>query len=373
MPASLLDAARAAALIARQGAEASETARRLDQAVVEALVAAGLMRLCVPAVYGGPEVDPVTLVDVLATVAEGDGAAGWCAAIASTTSSMALFLEPAAAKEIYGDPAVVTGGAYAPSGRGERSDGRWRVTGRWMWGSGTSHCQWITGGTLCADGTFRLCFFPASSVTRHDTWFASGLRGTGSGDFSVEGVLVDDAHTVQPLAPRPAVDSALARFPTFGLLAAGIAATTLGMARRAIDEVVTLAGAKTPTLTTRTLAQSTLAQLDIARAEAALGGARAFLRDELATAWAIVQAGDPVPVEQRARVRLAVSHAVQHAAGAVDLAYGVGGGTSVFDSSPLQRCFRDVHTATQHLMVTSRWYETYGRLRLGQAIDDSTL
>jgi alkylation response protein AidB-like acyl-CoA dehydrogenase len=313
------------------------------------------------------------LVEAIATVAEADGAAGWCVMIASTTSSLSCFLEPGWAKEIYGDPAVVTGGAFAPTGRAVPVAGGHRVSGRWMWGSGTGHCHWITGGALVEDGEMHLMFAPASEVEILDTWYSSGLRGTGSNDFAMVDVFVPEGRSVQPFAGKAQVTAAIARFPNFTLLASGVAATLLGMARHAIDELVALAQGKVPMFSSKTLAHSPLAQVDLARAEAALGSARAFLLDELAEAWEVAVAGDRVPVERRARIRLATTHAALASAEAVDVAYHAGGGSSVFSANALQRCFRDVHTATQHLQVSTRNYETIGRLLFGLETDTSTL
>ena len=108
--------------------------------------------------------------------------------IASTTASQALFLPPATAQQIYRDASVVAGGVFAPNGVGAVAGDTVTVSGRWQWGSGTQHCQWILGGTACDDDTFRLCWFEAADVTFHDTWYTSGLRGTGSLDFSVDAV-----------------------------------------------------------------------------------------------------------------------------------------------------------------------------------------
>jgi alkylation response protein AidB-like acyl-CoA dehydrogenase len=206
-----------------------------------------------------------------------------------------------------------------------------------------------------------------------DTWNAVGLRGTGSGDFRFDHVFVPAGRSAQPFTATPFVDCPLGRFPNFTLLASGVAAVTLGIGRRAIDEVVALARDKTPQFSSRSLAQSPLAQLDVARAEGALGSARSFLLDELDRSWRIASAGDRVDVTQRARIRIAAGHATAEAARAVDLAYHVGGGSSVFTTSPLQRCFRDVHTATQHLMVQPRSLETAGKVLLGVDVDTSML
>ncbi len=174
----------------RPAADEAERLRRLPQSTVDALVAAGLMRLYVPAVYGGPEVDPPTALEAMAEVARADAAAGWCTMIGGTTSSLASFLPPATAGAIYGDPTVVTGGVFAPNGRGHVDGDTVTVTGRWQWGSGTQHCRWIVGGVLCDDDQFRVCYLDAADVTFHDTWYTSGLRGSGSLDFSVDGAVV---------------------------------------------------------------------------------------------------------------------------------------------------------------------------------------
>jgi alkylation response protein AidB-like acyl-CoA dehydrogenase len=361
-------------LLTERAAE-GERLRRLPADVVDALTEADLMRLCLPADYGGPEVDPVTLIDAIAAVAEGDGAAGWCAMIASTTSSLAAFLPVESARHIYGDPAVVTGGVFAPNGTGTSDvvDGvaGFRVTGRWPWGSGTQHCQWVLGGTRCDDDIFRLCWMPAAEVEFHDTWHSSGMRGSGSLDYSVNGVFVPAVHTTRPGVTRPVVDSPLARFPNFSLLAAAVAAVGLGVARHALDELYAVAEAKRPQFASRTLAESSYTQVEIARAEAAWRAARAFLRDELAAAWDDVCSGRKASLERRAGIRLAAVQAASSAVSVADTAYTVAGGTSVYETSPLGRLARDAHVVTQHIQTAPKLNETIGKVLLGIDTDVS--
>lgn len=359
--------------VASANADEAEQLRRLPTATVEALVSAGLMRMYVPAAYGGPEGDPPTVLRAIETVARADAAAGWCVMIGATTSSLSAFLPPASAAAIYTDPSTVTGGVFAPNGKGEVNGETVRVTGRWSWGSGTQHCQWIVGGVMCDDGVFRICFFDAADVTYHDTWYTSGLRGSGSLDFSVDGVDVPLERTFQPFGGAPTVDVPLAHFPNFTLLAAGVAATSLGIGRRALDEVTALATEKRPQFSSRTLAQSAYAQIELARAEAGLRSARAFLYDEVAAAWARVEAGDSVRISDRVNIRLAGANAAEQGARAADVAYTLAGGSSVFSSNVLQRCLRDAHIPTQHIQAAPKLYETVGRALLGQEIDAATL
>jgi len=226
---------------------------------------------------------------------------------------------------------------------------------------------------MCDDGSQRVCFFPASDVEFHDTWHSVGLRGTGSLDFSVDAVYVADAFTVRAGAAAPHVDEPLARFPNFTLLALGIAATAIGVARRALDELVTIAGSKTPQFSSRTLANSGFAQTEFAKAEARWRAARAYLRDEVGAAWETAIAGDPVAVDARVAMRLAAAHAVASGVAVADSAFTLAGGTAVYETSVLGRCLRDAHVMTQHIMVAPKLNETLGKHLLGADFDASMI
>ena len=336
--ADLVAAAEAVAPLVAAGADEAEQLRRLPAATVDALVAAGLMRMGLAAAYDGPEADPLTMLSAIEILSMADGAAGWCSMIASTTATQSLFLEPPAAREIFGEPATVTGGVFAPNGTGTLVDDGVVVTGRWQWGSGTQHCQWILGGTVCDDGSFRLCWFAADDVAFHDTWYSAGLRGTGSLDFSVTELLVPFHRTYQPLQAKAVVETPLGAFPNFTLLAACISAVSLGIGRHALDELVALAAGKRPLFSSKTLAESAFTQIELSRAEATLRSARAFLHDEVGRTWDRVLAGDHVEVADRMGIRLAAVNAATAAVETADRAYTLAGGSSVYQTNLLQRC-----------------------------------
>jgi alkylation response protein AidB-like acyl-CoA dehydrogenase len=169
------------------------------------------------------------------------------------------------------------------------------------------------------------------------------------------------------------VSGPLYQFPTLGLLALGVCAVALGIARRALDEFVSLAGGKVPTGSARTLANRPVVQRQVGEAEAALRSARAYVFATIDAAWLVASQGRSLPIEQRAELRLAAANAAWRAAQAVDLVYHAGGGTAVYSSSPLQRCFRDVHVATQHIMVAQPLFEIYGRSVLGLPVEKGTV
>ena len=344
---------------------------------MQSLARAGVFRLCVPRALGGEEAEPATLLAVLEELGRADGSTGWCAMIGATSGLVSAYLPDAEARAIYGaSPEVVSGGVFAPSGEAVREDGYYRVTGRWRFASGCEHCDWLMGGCLVRDDgppRARMVLFPASDAEIIDTWTVSGLRGTGSHDIAVHDLRVPGTRSVSLGHDRPVATGALYAFPLFGLLALGIAAVALGIGRRALDEILALASAKTPTGGRRTLAERSTVQAQLAEAEATLGAARALLRETVEEAWGAARALNTIDVALRARLRLAATHATAASARVVDAGYTAGGGTAVYADSPLQRAFRDVHVVTQHMMVAPATWELCGRLLLGLETDTTLL
>lgn len=365
-----LDAARELAPLARASADAAERERSLPAALASALRASGLPRMLVPACYGGGAVEPREMVAALEELALADGSTAWCAMVSATAGFVAAYLDPDAAQELFGEGAVA-GGVYAPMGTAERDGVHYMVSGRWPFASFCQHCDLLMGGVRTDAGP-RLALFPAGDVDVIDTWFVSGLRGTGSNDIAVSRLEVPASHTAS-LAERPREAGPLYAFPVFGLLALGIAGVCLGIARAAIDELRQLATEKTPTRSRRRLAERPAVQSEVARAVASVAAARALVFETVDRAWATAQAGDGVPVDERTRLRLAATHATRACAEAVDRMYDAGGGSSIYATSPLQRRFRDVHAATQHAMVAPATWELTGRLLLGLETDVAQL
>jgi len=383
MIADPLQAARALAADIRASAAETERGRRLPPALVAKIAEAGLFRLCVPRDLGGFEADPRTAIEVLEEVAKADGAAGWCLMVAITSSLVAGYLEDDTAREIFGEPGSIASGVFAPRAMARVVEGGYRVTGRWTFASGCQHATWLLGGAVILDGNgpkllagnvpeTRMMLFPAAEVTIHDTWNVVGLSGTGSHDIEVTDAFVPAARSVSFFTDRRRRTSALSAFPVFGLLALGVSAVALGIAQSAAEAFLQLATEKTPFGGKRTLAARPAIQTQLAEIEAQIRSARAFLYAAIDRAYQATLAGE-IPIALRAEMRLAACHATTSAARAVDLAYTAAGGSSIYTSSPLQRCFRDIHVATQHVMVGPVIQELVGKVLAGIEADTSML
>ncbi len=374
-PPDMIGAAAELADTVRSFADEAERGRQCPPKLVQVLHERRLFDMILPRKYGGLEVDIVTMLRVLEELAVADGSTSWVVGIGCGTSIIAAYMPEATAPDVF-HQGVVTGGAMAPNGRATPVEGGFRVSGRWPFASGCTHCSWLVGGTLIFDGDqprmlsasmpdWRTMVFPAEQVEIIDTWHVSGLRGTGSRDMAVKDVFVPDDRAIGFMSSRPVVDGPLYRFPVLGFLALTIAPIPLGIARRALNELAELASAKTPMGSFSKLRDKGITQYELARAEAALRSARAWLYEITGEIWAKVVAGDQATMRDRALLRMACAHAALESARAVDMAYTLGGGTALYEKSVLQRCLRDAHAATQHVMLAPANYETAGKVLLG--------
>jgi alkylation response protein AidB-like acyl-CoA dehydrogenase len=351
-----------------------ERDRRLPQALINTLARADLVRLLVPRALGGLEVDILTALRVFEELAKVDGSACWAVMIGNS-GLFTAWLELETGREIIGtELGAPMGGTLAPTGRAIRVQDGYRVTGRWAFASGCEYSTWLLGGCLVYDDAarveptgepeLRLLFFPRAECEIIDTWSVGGLRGTGSHDFQVHEVFVPRRRSFCSADP-PVQTGPLYRLPLLALLASMLPMVALGTARGAIEALTELAITKTPAASRSLLRDRAMVQVQLAQAEASLRSGRAFLFETVSDAWAEVVAGRPLSLQQHALLRLAATHSAMCASQAVDLMYQAGGGSSVYTSSRLERAFRDVHVATQHLAIATTVYEPVGRVLLG--------
>lgn len=355
--------------------EEIERGRRLPIDVVGRLADTGTFRLAIPRALGGDELDPLDQIRVIETISAADGSTGWCAMIALGNGVFAGYMPERGAKEVFADPSLPTAASIAPSGAAVPVDGGFRVGGRWRFASGIDHAGWVLGGCVVMEGgaprmtpagpEITHVFMPVSDVQIHDTWYASGLCGTGSQDFEAADVFVPEQRVVSVFDPALHRPEPLFQIPVLPLFGAHAAAAGLGIARAALDELSALAIEKTPSFSTARMADKPVTQVELARAEAMLGGARAFLFDSLDDLWQTVVAGREPTKRQHATCRLAAVHASEAGALVARTASVLAGGTSIYASSSLQRHARDADAVTHHVTQSPQLWEECGRVLLG--------
>jgi indole-3-acetate monooxygenase len=352
----------------REHADETERERKLAAPVVDALRSAGFFSMGVPAALGGLEIPLIPALHAIEELGYADGATGWNVMIAFDSGLMAAHLSAARSRLLVASiPRAIIAGSVAPSGQIQRTDGGYRLTGRWPFGSGCQQADiFILGAMLLENGApiigangipeMMEVAVPAADVHILDTWHVAGLRGTGSHDFSIDNLFVAEGFA-QPMNLGMSVDRGpLYDFPILGSFAVAKAAVALGNARHAIDTLQKLARSKIPTGHMTLLRERPALQIDVAHAEAIVRSARAFLYQAVDEVLHVVTAGIAVEQRQLAILRLAAVDAVQRSADAVDLMYNAGGASAIYATSPLERCFRDAHVVTAHVVVQPAVY-----------------
>jgi alkylation response protein AidB-like acyl-CoA dehydrogenase len=204
----------------------------------------------------------------------------------------------------------------------------------------------------------------ASEVNILDTWRVTGLRGTGSHDFTIDNAFIAAERALPLNITDPFERGPLYSFPMLASFAVAKGAVALGIARHAIDSFKEIAHSKVPATKTATLHERPATQIDLAHAEAILHSARAFLYQTVEQGWQELLAGRPIAQQLRALIRLAATDCVTRCADAVDLMYHGAAATAIHESCVLERCFRDAHVVTAHVVVQPAMYEAVGRVLL---------
>jgi alkylation response protein AidB-like acyl-CoA dehydrogenase len=356
--------------------EEIERARRLPRDLVDQLIAAGCFRAVVPRSHGGDELALLEYLTMLDELAGADGSVAWTVMIGSAAPVLLGGLPPASFDAIYADgPDVIVAGTFNPTGRGVSVDGGYRVSGQWSFASGCEHADWFLAHCFVDDGRMpplRMMVLPAADVRIVDTWSTLGMRGTGSHAFTVADVEVAEDWSYSIFEPHE-LDFTALRIPELCLSTMAFAAVAVGIAAGALADIVELAAGKVPMFAESTLAANPLFRNQLGEADATLRAARALLHREAAEASAMAVDGTPFDDPVRARIRSATTWIAAAASHVVDVAYRAGGGTALYDSSPLQHRLRDIHTLEQHFGLKLDTYTLAGAVLAGQEVDTSFL
>ncbi len=354
-----------------------EHQRQVPPSLISEMADAGIFRMTIPRGLGGDELGVIPFCRFVEEMSRSDGSTGWVAMIGAGGGVFAEYLPAMAARQIFGtDPRLISAGALAPRGRAVPVEGGYRLSGQWPLASGCPEASWFFAGAFIAtdagpragpDGgpDLHLFFLPKADCEIIDTWDSLGLRGTASHDFRVDQAFVPEQFKFSVRHSRPTRSESQYRGPLIDVLAPPVAAVALGIARAAIDEFVVVAATKVPTFGVTALRDRGTIQAKVAQAEALLRSARAFFYEVLEDLRATMARGEEPTATQAALRQLSCTHAALAAADAVDLIYSAAGATAVYARSRIERCFRDVHSVTQHAAVSALGYEQAGRVFLG--------
>jgi alkylation response protein AidB-like acyl-CoA dehydrogenase len=362
--------------IAERDRRAADTRGHLCDELIARADAAGLFATRVPEVLGGRDVSLIEQLCLSEALSHADGSVGW------TVSFMALsaglvggHIDDAGAKEIRercGDRWPRFTGTFPTTGVATPVAGGWSITGRWGFASGIDHAQWVALGARLAgappdDRTATLwAAVPVEEVhVVPESWNVDGLRATGSQTYTVDELFVPTSRSFSVTEPKSRGSSVHA-LPTLVFISPEHAGVALGLARRALDELIGLAKGKARMGGRAPLHVRGAFLRDLGRADTRLRAARALIVDRLAEGD---RATAPVALDYVTDVRAAAAHVADVAVDVATLAYRYAGGSAIDRDHPLHRAWRDVVTATQHVHTNDENYETWGEAISGFAAD----
>lgn len=375
----LIERIRAVAPLVAEHAQQAEEERKPVDSVMQAIEETGAYRYFVPKKYGGYEFSLEGFMEVGMILGEACLSTGWVTTFCMEHNWLLGLYNEQAQEEIFGSqPYIIAPGALAPKGKAVPVEGGYRVTGRWEWGTGVMHADWIMVGALTPSASAEkpdLCMYvmPRDQVTVVDTWRTAGMIGTGSNDIEVNDVFVP-AHRAQNIAemrdgrcPGARIhDSATYAMPMMPVLGLTATAPLVGGAKKAVRVFE-------DRLKERMVYGTATKQSDKPAAQIRLGLVRERV-DSLETklkriardvmTWG--ERREPCPELERANLRVQIASVVRGSRDVVRDVMEASGAHAHFLDNPLQRIHRDLHTASCHTVFDlDVAAEQYGRLLLG--------
>ncbi len=364
-------------------AERADAERRVPEESIALLREAGAFKILQPKRFGGEEAELRRFAHTVAAVGGACTSTGWVLGVCGTHQWVLAQFPERAQNDVWGDTSeALVSGTYAPTGTATPVDGGYRLTGSWGFASGCDHTAWHFAGAVmesASNGSRQTAFFliPNADVTFTDTWFTSGLRGTGSKDVAVADVFVPE-HRVLRLrdvlameTPGLAVNRApLYRAPFFSVIPLGIVMPIVGATRRAVELFIDSSRDRVPRggvlSTSGKVADSPVLQSKIGEALGLIDAVELLLERDVVDTMSAAENGT-ITVDLRIRNRRDYALGVHLCLQTIELLYTSSGAAGMFTPNVIERVWRDVHSAAKH--VGQNWENIsamVGRHALGQ-------
>lgn len=352
-----------------------EQNRRLPEDVVELVRGTGVFRMGFTAEFGGPALTSAEQTRVLEELSYGDTSVGWCAMVGMDSGLFATYLSESAVREMFPTLDLSTAGMLAPAGRAERVPGGYRLSGRWGFGSGITHADWVFAGahtfsagerdtTAGGKPNWRVMMVRPDEVELVDNWHTTGLAGTSSMDYTTGDLFVPEEHSFSFREPR----TRSGPLSTPDLQMRKMPGVPLGTARAALDHVREIATTRVNRMTGKPWADDYRVQVAIGECEMEFAAVRRAVYRSLEHRWGRLDAGatqEDLSPGERIDTMLARLNAFRGSRAIVRRLYDLLATASIYRSSPLDRWLRDMDTMCQHFMAQDQIVQSAGAFLLG--------
>ena len=357
--------------VLKSRAAPTEELRRIPDETVQDILSSGLHRITVPKRFGGLDLDYGLDLEVAAELGRGCGSVSWCYSVWAANSCMLGHWPLRAQEEVFanGPDVLCSSSLNVGTSKTEPIVGGYRLTGRWEFSSGCDSASWLILGVEGL-GERSWVIVPRPDFEIVDTWFVSGLRGTGSKDIVVANAFVP-SYRVLNVGSAGDGDwtgweihgQACYRMPIPVFLGWDLVAPMVGIAQGMIDEFTDrLIGTSGPGRT----ADSPAIHLRLSEAAAEVDAARVFMRHDIGEIRNKAKEGETFTPLERARYQRDRAFISQLCLRSINRLFDLSGGHSLFDSVPLQRIHRDAQAVVHRDgLIMDLGGQQYGRVALG--------
>ena len=363
-------------------ADEGEELTHITDKVANTFKEEGIYKMLLPSELGGAQLPWSEAMEVTERIAYHDGATGWCAMVGNVAAGdVGAFLGEEGVKETYEKiPNLLVGGQGVPNGKAKRVDGGYIINGDWNYGSGIYHADLVHSGCFVVDDEGKNVMLPSGVpeiVLTHylpkdmelkHNWHVLGLKATGSYDYSSHDLFIPEKMCISFDASEPVRGGVKYSGGLIPLTTWGHTTFALGCTRRALDELAKLSTYKANPF--GIMGDFPGFQEHFARAEAKYRSARAFCYEVWTDIDETNARGEGPSVKQLALVRLAMRHLHEVGSEITTFTHIRGGGVSLRESV-LQRCFRDMHGGTQHILLSDQIMQGCGKVLSGRASKDA--
>ena len=351
----------------------TERERRIPDESLREIEAASLNRNLNPTRHGGLGLDYDAFFEVAWRIASACGSTGWVFNVSSIHNWQVGLAPDRAQEEFFAGGDVWSASAFNPGGANvDPVDGGYQLSGRWGFSSGCLHAHWLLLGAFIPESPAPvLLLVPREQVRIEDTWFVSGLRGTGSNDVLIDEQVFVPAHRVVPMAgvfPDAVASHGRGTYgaPVPSLIPWTLISPVIGMAQGALNTFEDKTRTRLSSFSRQEVSKAAGPQMRIAEASAAIEAAKAVARQNVREMMERGRRLDTFTDEDRVRIRRDQAYVVNLCYDATMMLARAAGASSILDTHPMQRFMRDAHAAAMHLV--SAWdeqAESYGRVRMG--------
>lgn len=370
----------------REQADRAEEARRLPDETAKKIKETGVVRLLQPRRWNGYEADPRVFFEAVMLIASNCGSSGWVTGVAGVHPWEIAMFDDRLQEEIWGDDTDRwISSSYLPGGKARPVEGGYRLSGRWMFSSGSDHCEWAILGVQVLDRAGDLSHsahfvVPRTDYQIEDNWHVVGLCGTGSNDIVVDDVFVPSYRTATRdeihdcTGPGLAANTAPCfRVPWGSIFPNAIAASVIGIAQGALRSHIDYQRSRV-TQTMGAVIDNPMPMDAIGQAAGEIESARAQLLNNVSEMYEFLVRDEPIPLPLRVRNRRDQVQGVWRTVQAVDAIFNRSGGNALRVGNPIQRFWRDAHAGLNHVVnVPDKAFQSWASVAMGNPPTDPIL